>query len=244
VNRLLLSVSLFSLVITFGCGGSATNSNSITGSSAALLREVQGSGDVSGFEVQLDGHLFLGAKAKTAYKSVSLGRHTLDVTMPGATTALASVPTTFSASTNQTLVVAGATEDQTLTAFLVTDDPTAPPVGKLKLRFVHSAHAIGRIDIYVADASATFPMTPTFANVDYKTATATLTRPATDFKVCWVPYSPLGGIPGIPQCPSVLTIKVGGAAPMNSTFFLIDPLIDPNLPPGTFSFVYWGVVPN
>jgi hypothetical protein len=243
MNRLLISVSLLSLFVAFGCGGSATSSNSLTGSSAQL-REVKGSGDVSGFDVQLDGRLFLGATAKTAYKAVNLGSHTLDVTMPGATTALASVPTTFSASTNQTLVVAGATEDQSLTAFLVTDDPTAPPTGQLKLRFVHSAHVIGRIDIYVADASATFPMTPTFANVDYKTATATLTRPASDFKVCWVPYSPLGGIPGIPQCPSVLTIKVGGATPMNSTFFLADPAIDPSAPPGTFSFAYWDFVPN
>src|SRR5882672_9640570 len=157
MSRLLISVSLLTLVAAFGCGGSATSSNSLTGSSAQL-REVKGSGDVSGFDVQLDGHLLLGATAKTAYKTVTLGSHTLDVTMPGATTALASVPSMFSPSTNQTLVVAGATEDQSLTAFLVTDDPTAPPAGELKLRFVHSAHAIGRIDIYVADASATFPM--------------------------------------------------------------------------------------
>jgi len=243
MKRFLIFASILGLISTLSCGGSATNSNSLAGSSANL-RRLQGSGDVAGFDVQLDGHLFMSATDKTPsqFRAVSQGSHRLDVVLPGGTVSLASVSVSMAPNSNQTLVVAGAVEDNTMTAFVVAEDRTPPPSGQMKLRFVHGAHDAGTINIYVANAADAFSTTPTFANVDYKTATTVLVRPFADYKLCWVPASG-GGLLG-PGCTTVETVKVGAMTPTNTTFLLVDAPISPSAPPGTFGFVQFFMFPD
>jgi hypothetical protein len=243
-----LFLCLLALAIACGCGGGG-GTNPMSGSSAQL-RVLQTSPDMSGFDVQLDDHAFFTTGGGFAYKPVASGAHALEITA-AATSILTSIPdsfsipATFAANSSQTVIVAGATEDRTLAAFLVVEDTKAPRSGQIKLRFVHGAHDVGGpIDIYLADASSSFPPTPTFANVAYLSATSTLTRPARNFSLCWTPAGATNPLSGGPPCGVVETIVVGGKFPLNSTFVLADPLIDPSAPPGTFSFIHFDVLGN
>jgi hypothetical protein len=146
------------------------------------------------------------------------------------------------------VIVAGATEDQSLTAFMVPEDRTPAPAGQIKVRFVHGAHQIGPIDIYVADAGGLFlqTLTPTFANLGYKASTALLVRPAQNFFLCVTQTGARNPLTGAPECSIAETIVVGSKFPGNSTFVLPDPPNVSNLPPGTFTFtlLQLGIYPN
>jgi hypothetical protein len=228
---------LLALAITCGCGG---GSNSMSNSSAQL-RSIVTSGDGSGFDVQVDGHTVFPKGSIVAYKPVALGSHTLGATAPGTNTALTSLASTFAADSSQTVVTSGDIEDQSLTQFLVTEDTTAPPAGQIKFRFVHGAHAVGPIDIYVTDAGGALPATPTFANVAFKSATPVVTRADQGISVCWVKagttFGPFGG--------ACSWETFGGTHfPKNSTLVLPDVPVVPNAPPGTFVLLMFGVYGN
>jgi hypothetical protein len=244
MKQLLFSLAILALVITLGCGGGTGMSNS--NNSSAKLRAIQTSPDTA-FDVQLDGHSLFAAKGKVAYTPVAVGSHTLQVTAPGTNAALATLPATFAANTGQTVIVSGATEDRSLTAFMVTEDTTPPAAGQIKLRFVHGAHSFGPVDIYLTDAGTPFPQTPTYAGLAYKGESTVLTRPAKDFSLCWTAAATtpaLGGLGGGPACAGVGTYQINNKSSLNSTFVLPDPPNIPNAPPGTFVIIQFYPFPN
>lgn len=230
MKHVLRFLPLIAVVITCSCGGG----NSSLSASSAQLRAIQTSGDGAGFDLRLDGKTFLGANGKTTYQSVPLGSHTLTLTNPGAGTSLASLNASFQAGTNQTAVLAGAIEDQSLTLFTYAEDTAPPASGQIKLRFVHGAHSIGPIDIYVSDVGAGSP-TPTFAKVAYRTVTPVLTRAAKDFQLCWSTGSSGGLFGAFPGCAGIVGIFKVGSIPANATLVLPDAPIVPNAPPGLFT---------
>jgi Domain of unknown function (DUF4397) len=237
MKQFVLSLSLLALAITCSCGG---GSNSMTNSSAQL-RAIQTSGDLPGFDVQLDHRPLFSKGSDFTYKPVPAGSHNLQALAPGTSSVLTSLPANLAANTSQSLIIAGATEDQSLTSFLIAEDTTPPATGQIKLRFVHGAHALGPIDIYITDAGTLFPSTPTFANLSYKSETAVLSRPAGGFSLCWTAAgttTPFGGAP----CPNVGTFLMDKFT--NSTFVLPDAPIVPNAPPGTFTIIQFRAFPN
>ena len=237
MKQLLRFLLLLALAVTSGCGGGSTSMSN----SSAQLRSIVTSGDNSGFDVQVDGHTVFPQGGMVTYKPAAVGSHTLQVAAPGTDTALTSLAANFAANSSHTVVTSGNTEGQSLTEFLVTEDTSAPPSGQIKFRFVHGAHAVGPIDIYVADAGNALPGTPTFANVPFKAATPVMLRPDQSFSVCWVnagtTFGPFDG-----RCN--WEIFGGTHFPKNSTLVLPDVPVDPNAPPGTVVFLLFGAYGN
>jgi hypothetical protein len=211
--------------------------------SATQLRAIETTPN-SGFDVRLDGRTLFTSTAKTAYTPVSAGTHTLEITAPGTSAALNSLPASFAANSSQSVIVAGATEDQSLIAFVVPEDTSAPAAGMVKLRFVHGAHALGPVDIFITDAGTLFPQTPTFASLPYKSWTDVFVRPAQNFSLCWTPAGVRNPFTGGPNCSVVDNIVAGGKATTNMTFVLPDAPTVVNAPPGLGTFIMFRLYPN
>jgi hypothetical protein len=87
----------------------------------------------------------------------------------------------IAANVDHTVIAVGSA---TVTAFVLSDDNTAPAAGNVKLRVVNAATAAGNVDVYVTAPSAdilTIP--PTVAALAPRTASTYLERPAGTFQV-------------------------------------------------------------
>lgn len=114
---------------------------------------------------------FAFGSASTACFEVPAGARTVEFRAPGSTSALIRVTPdpNLSAGSSNTVVIAGAGAN--LRALAVPDAFT-PTSGQAGVRVIHASPALGRRDVFVTAPGATISGNPTFAGVDFGTATS------------------------------------------------------------------------
>jgi hypothetical protein len=211
------------------------------GSNTAQVRVLQAARDPGGFDLLVDGKLtYTPANSimmsSQNYLSIPAGTHKMTLTLHGSTTSALDFQSVFAPNSRQTIVLAGQTSDNSLTTFTLVENPTPPDAGTFRVRFANASTGAPK-DLYVAWASTTPPMTPTFPQVAFKDVTTFLSVPTgQDVDLCWSTSNPgLASLPG-------LCTGISGKFTWSTlyspeiTIVLVDPPIVPNAPPGTFGF--------
>jgi hypothetical protein len=215
--------------------------NNMIGGNTAQVRVLQGARDPGGFDVLVDGKLTFTpansiAMASQNYLPIAAGTHKMTLTLHGTANSALDFQSVFAANSRQTIVLAGQTSDNSLTAITLVEDPTPPAAGTFRIRFANASTA-APLDLYVASAGTTPPMTPTFPQVAFKDVTAFLSLPTgQDVDVCSNTSNP-----GLPSLPGLCT-GISGRYTWSTryqpeiTIVFVDPPIVPNAPPGTIGF--------
>lgn len=234
----LTSVSLVFLSLTVACGGGSSSTNNGPG---AQIRILQGSPDLGIIDVFVNGHVLttsLGLQHNvfpiptTSYSNVQAGS-THFQEFPTGTTSSARVDThlPLSANTFYTVLTVGEQSTGSLAILTLTDDHTAPASGQMKLRLVHGASTVGRVDVYTtANPNDSVPATATLSAFAYKSTSGYLLYAASGVEVC---VNPAGIVPAsMTRC--LLSIHyLPGSQTIMTTIFLDVPS-NPNAPPSSF----------
>jgi hypothetical protein len=241
VVKFVFSSALLFVIASFSCGG---GSSVLQNTSIAQIRVMQGSPDIGGVDVLVDGHsLTTDLKWRnvfplptTSYTSVAAG-NTHFQEFPTGTTSPSVVDTNVALSPNTfyTVLTVGERSTGSLETLRLTDDHTPPTSGQLKLRFVHGASTIGTVDVYTtANPSDAVPAVARLSAFTYKSASSYLQFAGPGVEIC---VNPAGTVPAsMTHC--LLSVQyLPASAPQTSmTSIFLDPYLYPNAPPGNFTF--------
>lgn len=205
---------------------------------------MQGSPDVGGVDVLVDGHSLatdltwrkVFPLPTTSYTSVA-AKNTHFQEFPTGTTSSPVVDTNIALSPNAfyTVLTVGERGTGTLGTLLLTDDHTPPASGELKLRFVHGASTIGAVDVYTtANPSDAVPAAATLSAFTYKSVSTYLQFAGPGVEICVNP----AGIAPASMTHCLLSVQYLPTSPPQTsmTSIFLDPFLDPNAPPGNFTF--------
>jgi hypothetical protein len=238
--KFVYSSALLFVVASFSCGGSSAPPNA----SVAQIRVMQGSPDMGDVDVLVDGNTLTTNLSwrnvfplpSTKYTSVAAGNMHFQE-FPSGTTSSSVVDTNLALSPNAffTVLTVGERGAGSLATLLLTDEHTPPTSGELKLRFVHGASSIGTVDIYTtANPSDAVPATATLSAFTYKSVSSYLQFAGPGVEIC---ANPAGIAPAsMTHCLLSVQYLPVSALQAGMTLILLDPYLDPNAPPGNFTF--------
>lgn len=117
---------------------------------------------------------------------------------------LLDAPVAVAANADHTVIALGSA---TVEAVVLTDDNTAPAAGNIKVRAVNAAPAAGNVDVYVtAQGASIATISPTFAGLAPRAASAYLERPSGAFQVRFT----TAGTKTVVRDVSVASVGAGG----------------------------------
>src|SRR5437660_7239586 len=209
-------------------------------SAMAQVRVMQGSPDLGNGDVFVSGQALTSNLSwrnvfplpTTSYSSVQAAGSHLQEFATGTKSALVDTQLSLAANSFYTILTVGEQGTGSLTTLTLTDDHTAPAAG-LKVRLIHGASTIGTVDVYTtANPTDPVPATPTLSAFTYKSASAYMQFAASGEELC---VNPAGIVPAsMTRCLFSMQY-LPTTQPYTSTTVLLDPYLNPNAPPGSFT---------
>ena len=135
------------IILTLGCGGGS--------STTTRMRVMNAAPGQPSIDILIDGNVFASGvlyTAATGYLTLGSGSHHLQIEPSGTSTIVVDQTINLNSGTDSTVFT---TENLSVTsAFVLTDDNTAPTSGNLKLRVVNAASTLGAADVYIVAPAA------------------------------------------------------------------------------------------
>jgi len=120
------------------------------------------------------------------YQSVQSGSQQVAIEPSGSTTALLTQSISFGSGTDTTVIASNFSSN--ISAFVLTDDNSAPASGNFKLRIVNSAPGLGPADVYVvAPLTDLNTVSPNISNLGFDSASGYQSMTAGSFEIVLTP---------------------------------------------------------
>ena len=120
------------------------------------------------------------------YQSVTSGSQQVVIEPSGSSTALLTQSISFSSGSDTTVIASNFSSN--ISAFVLTDDNSAPVSGNFKLRIVNSAPGLGPADVYiVAPATDLNTVSPTLSNLGFNSASGYQSLAAGTYEIVLTP---------------------------------------------------------
>jgi len=152
------ALAALSVGLLAGCGDDDdNNSNPVAPSTQSRVMAIHASPDAPAVDLLVDGAVAgsgLGYPSNTGYLSVDSGTRNFKVNVAGTTTTVIDANLPVSVGVNYSVFANGPVAS--IGALVVTDDLTAPVVGKAHVRFVHLSPDAPAVDVAVAGGPVVF----------------------------------------------------------------------------------------
>jgi hypothetical protein len=172
-----VGIVLVAWFATLGCGGSS--------SSGAKIRLINGTPDISGFDLLVDGTSVasnIAYSTGSAYASVKTGARHFQVEPSGTTSVLIDRTDTVNSGTNLSLMTLNFSGN--ISSVLLTDDNSAPTSGNFKLRVINGSPGLQTQDVYVEPAGTNISsVSATFSGLAFGSASAYVTLAPGNYQV-------------------------------------------------------------
>jgi len=120
------------------------------------------------------------------YASVTSGSGTVEVIVPGSTSALLNQTLSLVSKTPYTVMVSG--YPSSIGAIILTDNTTAPSAGNISLRIINASPSLGVADVYVvAPGTALDSASPTVSALNFQSASNYLSMAAGTYEIYFTP---------------------------------------------------------
>lgn len=163
----------------------ACDDDPVSPETSGRIRVLHAVADMATMDVLLNSTTYkndLAFKSGDGYKEVATGANTVRLRVPDATTDLHTANVTVADGAHYTVLALGT--QAAPQSVVLTDNNAAPAAGKVKLRFVHGAAALGAVDVYVLDdAEDLEEATPVKANLAAKASSDYIVRDAGTYVV-------------------------------------------------------------
>ncbi len=155
-RNLVAWLAVAALIALPGCGNKDNNPAQPANVGQAMI--VHAAPDAPSVDLLLDGTMVgnnITYGNHTAYLSLTAGTHDVKAVATGTTTTVIDASVPVAAQTTYSVFVNGLTPN--IGTLVVTDDLTAPPTGKAKVRFIHLSPDAPAVDVALVGGAVLFP---------------------------------------------------------------------------------------